>query len=149
MLAASVSAPNTRPQKAKSAPTPSNWFGVTNGMESAKTAIANGKLEQAEQILSEMLEFAPAESTAWKLLAHIQRKLGRIEAGIASATRALQLQGANLELQQPASLILSKLLWQQNEREQALEMIDLLIQRSPEDQSLITLKNSWQKESDS
>jgi len=149
MLTASASSPNTLQRKAKSAPTPGNWYGVAGGMDAAKEAIATGALEKAEQILTEMLEFAPSETSAWKLLARVQRKLGRVEAGIESATRALQLQSARPQPQTPASATLAQLLWKQGEKESAMEMLSLLITRQPEDQSLVTLKSCWDKESDS
>ena len=116
-------------------------------MESAKQAIAKGELEQAAQILIETVEFAPAETAAWKLLARIQRKLGQIEAGIDSASRALQLQRAKPQMQPPASPILAKLLWQQDEKQHAMDMLAQLIARNPADQSLISLQQDWQKES--
>jgi len=118
-------------------------------MNAAKKAITCGALEQAEQILTEMLEFAPAETSAWKLLARVQRKLGRVEAGIKSATRALQLQSPRPQPQAPASVTLAQLLWKQGEKELAMEMLSLLITRQPEDQSLVMLKSNWDKESDS
>ncbi|ATX79824.1 Tetratricopeptide repeat-containing protein [Mariprofundus aestuarium] len=149
MLTASASTPNTLQKKAKSAPTPDNWYGVAGGMDAAKKAITCGALEQAEQILTEMLEFAPAETPAWKLLARVQRKLGRVEAGIKSATRALQLQIPRPQPQAPASVTLAQLLWKQGEKELAMEMLSLLITRQPEDQSLVVLKSNWDKESDS
>lgn len=147
MLTASVSAPNTRQQCPKPVPTPDNWFGVTGGMQAAKTAISNGDLAGAEQILTDMLEFAPAEMAGWKLLARVQRKLGHIESGIESAKRALQLQNSQNHNLPPVSATLAKLLWQQDEREQAKEMLATLISRQPEDHSLIMLKEQWDKES--
>ena len=149
MLTASASTPNTRQLKAKSAPVPGNWYGVAAGMHAAKEAIANSDLKSAEKILNELIAFAPSETSAWQLLARIQRKLGKIEAGIQSATRALKLQNARQAPQTPASTTLAKLLWQQGEKEHAVEMLALLLIRQPEDASLQILKNDWERETDS
>ncbi|ATX81870.1 hypothetical protein Ga0123462_1001 [Mariprofundus ferrinatatus] len=118
-------------------------------MSAAKQAIADSRFEKAEQILTEMLEFAPSETAGWKLLARVQRKLGHIEAGIASAERALQLQNANATMEPPVSATLARLLWKQGERNQAHEMLDILIARQPEDHALVMLKHAWNQESDS
>lgn len=147
MLAASTSTPNTQ-QSVKSTPIPSNWLGVTEGVRVAKEAIAAHRYEQAEQILSEVLTFAPSETTGWKLLTRVQRELGRTEAGISSAKKALQLQSASItaKSESPASITLAKLLWQQGEKAQAYQMLDLLMIRQPENQVFITLKNKWSQE---
>jgi len=140
MLAASDSAPNTQPQPAMAVPVPGNWHGVSDGMATAMKAIRKGDLEQAEFTLTELLEFAPVEIRAWKLLARIQRQLGRIEEGIASATRALQLQDNALTDEPLASVTLVRLLWQQSEYHEALRMLDLLIEKRPDDTELTALK---------
>lgn len=115
-------------------------------MIAARDAVQQGNLEHAAQILVEMLEFAPSETAGWKLLAHIQRQLGHIEAGIESATRALKLQNAENQQQSPTSLTLAKLLWQQGEQKQAIEMLELLIIRQPEDNALIQIQKGWKLE---
>jgi len=146
MLAASDSAPNTQPQQALSTPMPGNWHGVSDGMARAMEAIRDGNLEQAEFTLMELLEFAPVEVRAWKLLARVQRQLGHIEEGIASATRALQLQNNTLSDEPLASVTLARLLWQQNEYHEAMRMLDLLIKKCPDDTELSTLKLHWDME---
>jgi len=144
MLAASGSAPNTL-QKSPS-PTPVNWHGVTGGMIAAKEAISTGKLEKAEQILIEILEFAPSETKGWKLLARTQRQLGHIEAGLVSAKRALQLQNVEKHAPSPVSMTLAKLHWQQGEREEAVGMLAQLLAKKPQDQLLIGLRQQWNQE---
>ncbi|MDQ6982600.1 MAG: hypothetical protein Q9M08_06315 [Mariprofundus sp.] len=115
-------------------------------MTTARKAIREGNLEQAEFSLTELLEFAPVEIKAWKLLARIQRQLGHIEEGIASATRALQLQN-NAPTDEPlASVTLARLLWQQSEYHEAMRMLELLIEKRPDDTELSTLKLHWEME---
>jgi len=144
MLAASTSAPNTH--SPKSMPKPVNWRGVSEGMAAAFAAARNGKLETAEIILRDVLEFAPAEMRAWKLLARIQRKLGHIDAGIASAIRALQLQELNKRHEPAASITLARLFFEQGEHDEALQMLDRLLQQKPDDAVLIELKEMWRLE---
>jgi len=146
MLAASDSAPNTQPQPAMPVPVPGNWHGVSDGMATAMKAIREGNLEQAECTLMELLEFAPVEIRAWKLLARIQRQLGHIEKGITSATRALQLQNNTLSDEPLASVTLARLLWQQSEYHEAMRMLDLLIEKKPDDTELTTLRLHWDME---
>jgi len=147
MLAASGSAPNSQQHPAMaSAPQPENWCGVTAGMAAAKKAIESGQLEQAEQYLSELLEFAPSETSAWKLLAKTQRELGHIEAGINSAKRALQLQNMPENHKAPASLTIAQLLWQQGECNQARNMLELLASEQPDNENIQNLRQQWDNE---
>jgi len=146
MLAASGSAPNTLQKHPTPAPTPGNWHGVTGGMDAARDAIASGQLEKAEQILIELLEFAPSETRGWKLLARTQRELGNIEAGISSAKRALQLQNAQKNYATPASATLAKLHWQQGEREEAVSMVSQLLAINPKNPDLSLLLQQWDQE---
>jgi len=147
MLAASDSAPNTHPLRPISTPVPGNWRGVTDGMTAAKNAIRQNNLEQAEQILLELLEFAPVEIKAWKLLAKVQRHLDHIDEGIKSATRALQLQNNPLSDEPPASITLAKLLWEQHEYHEAKSMLALLVKMQPDNSELNTLLQQWEMES--
>jgi len=149
MLTASASTPNTRQRESRPAPTPGNWHGVAGGMQAARDAVTNNQFQLAEQILNELIMFAPSETSAWQLLARVQRKTGNIEAGIESATRALRLQNVGEKPQGAASLTLARLLWQQGEKVHAIAMIEQLSLRQPEDASLSQLKNDWNRESDS
>jgi tetratricopeptide (TPR) repeat protein len=115
-------------------------------MAMAKKAIASGQLEQAEHLLLELLEFAPAETRAWKLLAKTQRKLGHIEAGIKSAERALELQNAPVNHGTPASFTIAQLLWQQGEYREARNMLGLLLSSQPENKQLQNLWRQWNDE---
>ena len=141
MLAASGSVPNS--QTPAATPRPTIWHGVSEGLAKAKEAIESNELQQAEWILQEVVEFAPAETRAWKLLARTQRALGRYREGIASAKRALTLQARSSSHEAPASITLAKLLWQQQECEQAREMLTILMQRQPENMELAELHRQW------
>jgi len=144
MLAASSSAPNSQQQiAATTTPRPANWRGVSAGMLDATQAVACGRLEQAEHLLLELLEFAPAETRAWKLLAKTQRELGHIEDGISSAKRALGLQNAPPKRGKPASLTIARLLWQQGEHGEARDMLELLLSSQPENKQLQNLQQLW------
>jgi predicted Zn-dependent protease len=147
MLAVSGSAPNSQQQPPlASTPRPVNWCGVTEGMTAAKKALRAGQLKQAEQLLSELLEFAPAEIRAWKLLAKTQRKLKHIEAGIKSAKRALELQNIPKNHEAPASLTIAQLLWQQGEHKEARNMLELLVSDQPENERIQSLRQQWDNE---
>jgi len=147
MLAASASTPNiTQSSRHSNTTSPGSWHGVAEGMESAKHAIRQGHLTQAESILTELLEFAPVEIQAWKLLAKTQRHLGHIEAGISSAKRALQLQNTDIEALPLASITIAQLLWQQHEYDDARAMITLLIEQQPDNAEWLELQHQWDLE---
>jgi len=146
MLTASGSAPNSQLNSPKPVPVPGNWSGVSGGIQAAEDAVASGQLETAEQILIEMLEFAPSETRGWKLLARTQRQLGHIDAGIYSAKRALKLQNAEKKRPSPISLTLAKLHWQQDERKEALEMLTQLLAQNPQAPALNELLSEWDLE---
>ncbi|RMH60665.1 MAG: tetratricopeptide repeat protein [Zetaproteobacteria bacterium] len=140
MLAASDATPNT------AVPRPANWCGVAESLRRARWAIAKGELEHAERLLKELLEFAPRELRAWKMLARLQRELGKIEEGIASAERALFLQEQSRKAPPVASVRLARLYWEQGERQLALEMLDEVLDQRAHDPELIALKASWERE---
>ncbi|RMG91574.1 MAG: tetratricopeptide repeat protein, partial [Zetaproteobacteria bacterium] len=123
---------------------PVNWCGVADGLARAEEAVSEGRLEDAERILQELLEFAPTEFLGWKMLAHVQRDLGKIQEGINSATIALRLKRRRPDgTGEPASLRLAKLLWQQGEHGKALAMLEVLLQQTPDDQELNMLASQW------
>ena len=146
MLAASSTVPNNEQKTPVSTPTPGNWFGVTEGIAAAKEAASLGNLEQTESILIELLEFAPVEVRAWKMLAKVQRRLGHIEAGINSAKRALQLQNNSVSEEPLASYTLARLLRAQGEHDQARQMLDLLIEQQPDNAELKATRQQWDME---
>ena len=146
MLAASASTPNTTQSSHHSTPTAGSWHGVAEAINAAREAIKNDDLAQAERILIELIEFAPVEIRAWKLLAKTQRHLGHIQAGIASARRALQLQNSNIEDLPLVSLTIAKLLWEQHEFDDAREMLIVLLDKEPENPVLLDLQQQWNGE---
>ncbi len=146
MLAASASTPNTIHASNSHTATSTGWHGVAEGMDSAKRAIRNGDLAQAELILTELLNFAPVEIRAWKLLAKTQRHLGHIEEGINSAHRALQLQNTNIEDVPLASVTIARLLWQQHEYDYARQMIASLLEQQSDNEELLELQQQWNRE---
>ncbi len=146
MLAASASTPNTTQSSHHSTTTAGSWHGVAEAINAAREAIKNDDLAQAESILIELIEFAPVEIRAWKLLAKTQRHLGHIQAGIASARRALQLQNSNIEDLPLASITIAKLLWEQHEFDDAREMLFVLLEKAPEDPVLLDLQLQWNGE---
>jgi len=105
------------------------------------------ELEQAERILQELLDFAPRELRGWKMLARLQRNMGKIEEGIKSATIALRLQQERS--QQPPeqiSLRLAQLCWQQGDHRSALAMLQELLAQQPQQTRLLALKAQWEQE---
>jgi len=146
MLAASASTPNITQASHHSSPTTVAWHGVAEGMNAARAAIKQNDLAQAERILTELLEFAPVEIKAWKLLAKTQRHLGHIEAGINSAMRALRLQNTDVEAVPLASITIAKLLWDQHEYDEARQMIALLLEQQPDNSEWLDLQQQWNME---
>jgi len=136
----------TEPTPNHAVPRPANWCGVAESLRRARWAIAKGELAHAERLLKELLEFAPRELRGWKMLARLQRDLGKIEEGIASAERALFLQEQTRQATPVASLRLARLYWEQGERQLALEMLDELLDRRAQDAALLALKRQWEQE---
>ena len=151
MLAASDPTPNRKRHRravptGERIPTPGNWRGVAEGIQAARQAVQSGQLDLAEQLLIEVLEFAPTEIKALKMLARVQRQLGHIEEGIRHATRALQIQNNPLDAEPVASLTLAKLLWQQHEYDEARDMLEYLISENPDNSELHDLRAAWTEE---
>jgi tetratricopeptide (TPR) repeat protein len=114
-------------------------------MKDARLAFELQAYEDAENLLLELLEFAPFETRAWKLLARSQKELGKTDQAIASATRALELQHSEKkDANTPASATLAKLLWEQGEEQAARAMLGLLLMRQPENSELTELKHQWE-----
>jgi len=125
-----------------------NWCGVSESLARAKAAMDAQEFEQAEHILQELLDFAPRELRGWKMLARLQRNMGKIEQGIKSATIALRLQQERTR-QTPAptaSLRLAKMCWQQGDHQGALSMLQELLAQQPQQPQLLALKMQWEQE---
>ncbi|MDX8394859.1 MAG: alkyl sulfatase dimerization domain-containing protein [Mariprofundaceae bacterium] len=145
MLAASVQLPNT--EQLPSAPTPQNWCGVGDGMQQARQHMTDGQDQQAVQILKDVLEFAPAETAAWHLLADILQQHGLNKKSTACRDKALLLEQSieNEKNELPASERLAKLLWAQGDKDAAQTMLTTLLERQPALEALLILKQSWRQ----
>ncbi len=130
-----------------SAPKPHVWLGVKSGLAEAKKAIEHKNLALAEQLLREVLEFAPAEPEPWHILAAVLNRKGEVDEARQCLKRTLKIQNTNIELQSdlPVSKRMAKLLWQQHEHAAALNMLAELLLASPDDQELQTLQQTWTK----
>jgi len=116
-------------------------------MHDARLAFESHAYTDAENLLIELLEFAPFETRAWKLLARTQKELGKTKQAIASASRALELQhAARKPVDMPASATLARLLWEQGEVQTARAMLGVLLMRQPDNSELAELKNLWEAE---
>ncbi|MDX8388108.1 MAG: hypothetical protein R8M46_06195 [Ghiorsea sp.] len=135
--AASSSRPN--------APKPRIWLGVTKGLLEAKEAIENQNLDIAEQLLREILEFAPAEPETWHILAAILNRREQFDEARELLRRAIKLKDTNISLQTdlPVSKRMAKLLWAQEDKPAALTMLAELLLASPDDKELEALHQTW------
>lgn len=142
MLSASDSVPNSR----RSASIPENWKGVVAGLKEAKRSYRDGRLEHAEKVLREVLEFAPAEAKAWAWLGKVLESMGKGAAAKDCLNRAriLLVLESRRKNEHPASLRLARLLWDQGDRNAAREMLAMLLSRRPDDASLLALKREWE-----
>ncbi len=127
------------------APKPRIWLGVKEGLKEAKEAVEHKNLALAEQLLREILEFAPAEPEPWHILAAVLNRKGEINEARECLKRTLKIQDANIELQSdlPASKRMAKLLWSQEETAAALNMLAELLLASPDDTELKALQQTW------
>jgi Flp pilus assembly protein TadD len=99
----------------------------------------------AEQLLREVLEFAPAEVETWHILAAILNRQGQLDEARQCLKRVIKLKETHISLQTdlPVSKRMAKLLWAQDEPDTALAMLAELLLTSPEDQTLIALQQTW------
>jgi len=144
MLAASTASPNP---SVKTAPKPENWSGVAQGFIAAKKAFQTHSLQEAENILLEVLEFAPAEPKAWAWLGHILQSQGQQEKAEKHFQKAKSLIARNRQ-QQPeeaVSLPLARILWQQGELQSARSMLAGLLSAKPADETLLQLSVAWEE----
>jgi len=144
MLTASTASPNP---SVKTAPKPENWSGVAQGFIAAKKAFQTRSLQEAESILLELLEFAPAEPKAWAWLGHILQSQGQEKKAGQHFQKAKSLI-AKKHKQQPeeaSSLPLARILWQQGELQSARSMLAGLLSAKPEDEVLLQLSAAWEE----
>jgi len=143
MLAASTASPNL---DIKVTPKPHNWHGVSQGLAMAKQAFVNKELDDAKDILLEVLEFAPSEPKAWAWLGKIMQLQDNHEQAdtyYQKAKRLLRQQHQNAS-STPASLSLAKMLWNQGEQTSAKNMLNTLLLETPNDERLLALSQTWE-----
>jgi len=118
------------------------------GLVAAKEAFQGGLLEQASNILQEVVEFAPSEAKAWAWQGRIAELQGQktIACEYFKKAESLLQQQHKLSSDMPMSLPLTRILWQQGEEEAARAMLAVLMLRSPENEQLIQLAETWQQE---
>ncbi|MDX8383889.1 MAG: hypothetical protein R8M45_07395 [Ghiorsea sp.] len=146
LLTANSTAMNTP----KNMPKPTNWSGVSAGMDFAKQAIANKDLTLAEHYLREVIEFAPAQTEAWHILAAILNRKGKLDEARDCLRHTHKLKKAHEAPPQPlpASRRMAKIMWAQGEHESALAMLDSLLLTSPNEE-LLLLQKQWQQQGSS
>jgi len=132
-------------ENSKPAPKPDNWQGVTEGLNKAREQVCSGLYQEAVNTLKEILEFAPSEPQAWRLLGEILHQHGHVDKASACHKKADALNASsNISSSAiPASERLAKLLWRQGESDAARAMLALLMLRNPENEGLIEIRNSW------
>ncbi|WP_157753636.1 tetratricopeptide repeat protein [Ghiorsea bivora] len=124
---------------------PRIWLGVKKGLQAAKDAIENKDLTLAEELLREVIEFAPAEPETWHILAAILNRQGQVDEAKVCLRRVIKLKETNIELQTdlPVSKRMAKLLWAQDEQAAALAMLAQLLLDASDDRELLALQQTW------
>ncbi len=124
---------------------PRIWLGVKKGLQAAKDAIENKDLTLAEELLREVIEFAPAEPETWHILAAILNRQGQLDEAKVCLRRVIKLKETNIELQTdlPVSKRMAKLLWAQDEQAAALAMLAQLLLDASDDRELLALQQTW------
>jgi len=124
---------------------PRIWLGVKKGLQAAKDAIENKDLNLAEELLREVIEFAPAEPETWHILAAILNRQGQLDEAKVCLRRVIKLKETNIELQTdlPVSKRMAKLLWAQDEQAAALAMLAQLLLDASDDRELLALQQTW------
>jgi len=124
---------------------PKGWIGVTAGIRAAKLAIEDKDLNRAEAYLEEVLEFVPAESEAWHILAAIINRKGDKERARECLKRVVKLKMTRFSPDDalPVTKRVAKLLWAQHDRAGALDMLAELLLKTPDDPILIELQQQW------
>ncbi len=161
MLAASDSTPNPSPQVSpqqtgpqQTAPNiavvkPDGWCGVDQGLKDARSLMHEKYLVHAEDVLLQLLEFAPMEGKAWHMLGRCHQTQQRHSKALECFERAACCyRNQNMADQPPASAAIAQLLWNQGEKTQAEAMLDALLATRPDDAKLQAMRATWHEQHD-
>lgn len=97
----------------------------------------------AVNMLKEVLEFAPSEARAWRMLGAILERHNRHDKAASCLRRANRLEQSGSKAAPAASERLARLLWAQSEKQQARAMLTTLLMQRPQDEKLLSLKAEW------
>lgn len=135
-------------ENSKPAPKPDNWHGVAEGLSRARQHVSDGLYQEAIDTLKEVIEFAPSEPQAWRMLGDILDQHGHTQKAEACHKKAERFEKHALQedIAAPASARLARLLWKQGEADAAKAMLAILLMRKPEDEQLLALREEWSNE---
>jgi len=123
---------------------PETWQGVKAGLAECSSLLQQSEFSSAEQVVRQVLEFAPMEGQAWHILGRILQKKNHHSEALDCFARAEACYEQHKQDQSPpASIRLAQLLWCQGECQVARAMLRVLMTRDPEDDSLRQLHRTW------
>jgi len=127
---------------------PANWKGVADGFQHAQTLLKQGKLREAKTVLQDILEFSHTEAKVWHLLGRIQQIERLHDDALHSFKKARQYY-KQVDIKQraaPMSLRLAKLMMTQGDEKSAKNMLNALINKTPDNIELQKTKQQWQRD---
>jgi len=129
-------------------PKPAIWQGVAEGLSEAQRQLHQGEYGKAQNVLRDILEFAPVEAKAWHLLGRALQSGGEHGDALECFHTAASLYGSRSpgNEKQPVSIRLARLLWDQGDRLGAQTMLDALMLEKSDDEELLKLQAIWQEE---
>jgi len=150
MLAASDNAPNPSPQAAPeqtAVAKPDSWRGVEQGLQDATALMREKAHAQTEDVLLQILEFAPMEGKAWHMLGRCHQTQQRHDKALECFERAANCyRNQDTTNQAPASAAIAQLLWNQGEKKQAEAMLNTLLTNRPDDAKLQAMRAVWDEQ---
>lgn len=131
----------------KTAPTPHNWHGVTQGLIAAKQSFHHHDFKGAEKILRDILEFSPSEPKAWAWLGRMMQLQSFPEEAQQYYEKSMTLLRNQHKIPPKAaeSITIARLLYEQGEIETAQQMLSNLLSQQPDNNELIQLSESWKE----
>jgi len=125
-------------------PRPQNWQGVETGIAEGTRLLQQSEFSRAEEVLRQVLEFAPMEGQVWHLLGRTLQKTDRHAEALNCFDRAETCYNHHQHVQKPpASIRLARLLWDQGACEEARAMLGILMMRNLDDDQLRQLREAW------